>query len=172
MKTIIIFEGVDCSGKSTLLNSFSKKLGKGVMIKNLVKPRHKDEDVKSQYQDIINMIDRSDIDYFVFDRYYPSQAVYSYLRGNDEIDDHWYTNFELVLLKKFNVVFVLVDEDLDIIEERMQRRGDDYVTINMLQNLKKRYEHFFVTSCIRKKIKVKSTDDHEENITMILEKMQ
>ena len=169
---VLIIEGIDCSGKSTFLERLSKKLGRGIVIKNCYKPRDQEtERIKSQYVRIWDMVLNSSFgpaDYIFLDRFYPSQIVYSIKRGHDDFDDSWYRTFEKALkTSKLNVVLVLVTEDEKIIRERFENRGEEYVKPEEITKLQNRYLSFF-DKCKLRKIKIKSTDEFEKNLMEVV----
>ena len=84
--TIVIVEGSDLSGKTTAIETISKHFNEGFILKNAYKPKTKAESNKvvANYWHILKLI-INEKNLVLLDRFYPSQMVYSYLRGEDEM---------------------------------------------------------------------------------------
>lgn len=167
--TVLIVEGCDLSGKTTAIEKINKKFKDGFLLKNLYKPSDsKDIRVYEQYWKILNFISQNnDIPIFVLDRFYPSQAVYSYLRGSDDLelremsDNTGYIAIEELdkycSSRKF--LFVLLDTPLDVLKERYAARGDEHISIEDLETLYKRYNEFYEKTNLEKiKVDTRSAD--------------
>ena len=85
MKQVIIVEGPDLAGKTTIIENLGKRLNQGIIIKNLYKPKTENGQIWNQYFNILETIRESKLNTFILDRFYPSQLVYSILRGKDDI---------------------------------------------------------------------------------------
>jgi len=139
--TVLIVEGVDLSGKTTAIEQIAKRLNQGFILKNTYKPREPgDSQIYHQYWNIIKLIKNYD-DLVILDRFYPSQAVYSYLRGEDEmyheeimhIEDHCKAN---------NYLLLYLDTDTTQLRERYNKKGDEHVNFQQILEIKRRYETF------------------------------
>lgn len=163
---LVIVEGVDLAGKSTFLENLSKKVNAGFIVKNTMKPRsnangglhHWEElqKLKHHYMQIslIGATFPSTMPIYL-DRFYPSQIVYSILRGHDDFTDNYYCKFEEMI--QDIACLIMIYEDEDVLTQRFAVRGDEHVTLDQILLLKKRYDEFFVR-CTLPKIKLKSTD--------------
>ena len=84
----LIIEGVDKSGKSTLIETLKNKFPKAVQLKLMTKPydssQEETEKLFEVYTTMKEMTDKKDYVY-IFDRYFQSELVYSYIRGNDRL---------------------------------------------------------------------------------------
>jgi len=170
---IVIIDGTDCAGKTTLLERVSKKLNRGAIIKNTFKPKvSKDHDaIKVQYSQLAaagrKLVEEAGQLIFL-DRFYPSQLVYSVLREDDELHNAWYTGFEVAISDIAKYVWVY--EDKETLAERYKDRGDEHVNLEQIYMLHDRYEEFF-ERCTLQKIKVKSMDeDAVEQVIAFIER--
>lgn len=159
--TVLIVEGTDLSGKTTAIEKISKYFKDGLLIKNLYKPKtYPDQEIYSQYWKIFAMYKSfMGHDYFlILDRFFPSQAVYSILRGKDEMFSH-----DIKELDEFcsseDFIFVLLDTNVEELEKRYDKRGDEHIQKKDLTIFHERYEIFFNTTKMKKiKINTLNTD--------------
>ena len=86
--TVLIIEGPDLSGKTTAIEKIAKHFNSGFILKNAMKPKKKEDSTKlyEHYRYLLGMVFDSPESVIILDRFFPSQAVYSYLRGEDEFD--------------------------------------------------------------------------------------
>lgn len=141
----LIIEGPDLSGKTTAIEKIAKYYNSGVIIKNNFKPRSLEdtEAIFEQYCKILDMVNEiPDEDLVILDRFYPSQCVYSYLRGRDEMHS---TNMELIeeICFSKDYTYIYLDTDLEILKDRYKQRGDEHIKIDDLLKLKLRYDIFY-----------------------------
>jgi len=143
--TILIVEGCDLSGKTTAIEKIAKKLNNGFILKNTYKPRSaNDEQIYKQYNDISKLVslqDKPDY-YIILDRFYPSQAVYSVLRGEDEMNSYAIKTID-VRSAMADFKYIYLNTSLKTLEERYKVRGDDYLKIEQLKLIKSRYDEFY-----------------------------
>lgn len=158
--TTLIIEGADLAGKSTAINKIIKRYKSGFLLKNLYKPENKaDVQIYAQYWKIISFVKaNADIKLFVLDRFYPSQAVYSILRGEDEL-----YKGEICVLDAYcsdaDFLYVYLDTPLKDLKERYLERGDEHITIEQLELIRERYESFYEMTKLRK-IRVNTTQEN------------
>ena len=176
MVKIIIFEGVDCSGKSSLANKLSKKVKNGILIKSNYKPDSSNtSEIKKQYLKILLSINNSiwtQDEYIILDRYHLSQVVYSIMRGHDDLDDPWYNWFESNLcLGKNDACLIWVDEPEHVIISRLNGRGDEHIKEEDVHMLRERYAKAYARSNLPK-IKVDSNINIDELKIKIDEAME
>ena len=147
---IIIIDGPDLSGKTTAINIISKHFNSGFVLKNSFKPKNKQSSsaIYSQYWNIFNMVVDQDM-LVILDRSFPSQAVYSYMRGTDEM-----SHKEILALDKWctdiGVLYIYLDTPLEVLKERFKERGDEHITEDQLEALKIRYNIFYALSNMKK----------------------
>ena len=148
---VLLLDGPDLSGKSTAIEKIGKRLNAGITLKNLFKPsKPNDEEIYRAYFDILMRTDG--FDNVVLDRFFPSQAVYSILRGADEM-----RNINILHLEEQCVargdIYIYLDTPLETLKERYKVRGDEHIKIEQLEMLKKRYDLYY-DLCPMIKIKI------------------
>ena len=145
--TILIVEGCDLSGKTYAIERIAKHFNSGFILKNTLKPKSlKDtEKIYAQYWKILNLV----VDYHnnnpdalvILDRFYPSQAIYSYLRERDDMKHP-----EIKALEQFcfgqNVKLLHLQTPVDELERRFDKRGDEHIRKIQLEKLHNRYVKF------------------------------
>jgi thymidylate kinase len=163
----VIVEGSDLSGKTTFLEKLSKRMNCGVIIKNALKPRVSAVDLstdyyaemtrlKIHYNSIFKAGNYFDDDQHIFlDRFFPSQVVYSVLRGKDDFSDDWYEEFEMTMRGK--TVYIWIFEDEETLRQRYDDRGDEHVNFEQILIVHRRYQQFF-ERCKLPKLALKSSD--------------
>ena len=159
----IIVEGVDKSGKSTIIEKMKNRFEYGIAIKNMIKPRdnspEETERICKIYEDIEIMSQNIDPNHvFILDRYYQSEIVYSILRGNDRLVDpnfkNWIRDMESAI--RHNTLFVLVETDAETVAERFKKCNEDFVKEDQIRMLQDRYNQVFEMSTLPK-IKLDTT---------------
>lgn len=153
----IILEGVDKSGKSTLLEKMKNQYEFGIAIKNMIKPR----DISMAETDrIMEMYEKIEImtrDFhnnttFILDRYYQSELVYSTLRGNDRLLDEkfmvWTKDMDKSL--KHDTLLILIETDAKTVAERFKKCNEDFVKEEQIEMLQERYRQVFEMSLLPK----------------------
>lgn len=154
MVTIIV-EGVDLSGKTTAIEQIGKYFNEGFILKNTYKPREpSDKQIYLQYWNIIKLIKKYH-DLVILDRFYPSQAVYSYLRGEDEQYCEEIMHLEQHCAEN-NFLLIYIDTPLVDLQERYNKKGDEHVNFQQIRDIKRRYETFF-KECDLPKIAIDTT---------------
>ena len=147
---IIIIDGPDLSGKTTAINIISKHFNSGFVLKNSFKPKNKQNsyDIYNQYWTIFSMVKELDM-LVILDRSFPSQAVYSYLRGQGEM-----RHVEIISLDKWcvkqEVKYIYLDTPLEELEKRYDIRGDEHITKEQLATIKSRYDAFYEQTNMQK----------------------
>lgn len=143
---VIVIEGIDLSGKSTLWNQLVKEFP-GIGLKITDRPRDgsdkEKKKIKMYYESVMSFIN---LNYqnktFILDRFFPSEMVYSLVkRGYEAMFDGALQGFERSLQKR-NHLLIYCDPGIDTIIERLKARGDDYVNEEDLRRLHTRYEEF------------------------------
>lgn len=150
---IIIIDGPDLSGKTYAVERIAKKLNSGFILKNTFKPRTLEDSPKiyKQYWDILNIIsdyEQSD-NIVILDRFFPSQSVYSYLRGEDEFE-HPEVQALDTFCEAVEVLYIYLDTPLQTLLNRYDERGDEHIKKEMLIKLKERYDNFYEKTEMKK----------------------
>ena len=146
--TIVIIEGTDLSGKTTAIDKIAKYFNSGFTLKNNFKPINKQSSIEiyEHYWKIISMI----LEYerlnpkelILLDRFYPSQAIYSYLRGKDELHSLEIMNLDNYCFDK-NFKIIYINTEINEIIKRYKKIGDEYINSKCdLAIIKQRYDLF------------------------------
>ena len=124
----IIVEGVDKSGKSTIIEKMKNQYEYGIAIKNMIKPRdispEETKRIKEVYNEIEVISSNINRDYvYILDRFYQSELVYSILRGNDRLKDESFLKWVNIMesAMKHNTLLVLIETDAETVAERFKR---------------------------------------------------
>ena len=144
---IIIVDGCDLSGKTTMIEKLSKHYNNGLIIKNSYRPKLQTDSPKiiEQYVKMLKLCLQWDTEnpdqLIILDRFFPSQAVYSFLRKVDELKSP-----ELLLIEKtcinHNIGFIYLDTPLEELKARYKSRGDDFINFDQLNTIHDRYTIF------------------------------
>jgi len=150
---VLIVEGPDLSGKSYAIEKIGKYFNNGIILKNTYKPKHSnDSEIYDRYWKIIDMLNEyiyEDSGVAILDRFFPSQAVYSVLRGEDELYSNEISNLDNSCSIR-NFLYVYLDTPEDVLKQRYDTRGDEHIKKQELQMLKERYDEFYQMSNMRK----------------------
>jgi thymidylate kinase len=172
----IIIEGVDKSGKSTIIENMKNRFEYGIAIKNMIKPRDNSPEETKRiceiYEDIEIMSQNIDPNHvFILDRYYQSEIVYSILRGNDRLVDpnfkNWVRDMESAI--RHNTLLVLLETDAEIVADRFKKCNEDFVKEDQIKMLQERYNKVFEMSTLPK-IKLDTTKLGIEKSLELIEK--
>lgn len=120
---IIILEGPDGSGKTTLANKLAEQTGYDVV--HMSMPKSEEEKVKmfSMYKQALEESDN-----VIFDRCWYSEMAYGpVMRGASYISHNNMYELENILAKKGAIVIYCKDNPKTL-WSRCMRRGEDYVT--------------------------------------------
>ncbi len=150
---IIIVEGCDLAGKSTIVNALSKKMP-GIVMKITARPNSKDKHeihkLKTYYYSVLDYINRFyQSKVVILDRFFPSEMVYSKVkRGYEAFADLEYKEMEKVLGHR-NHILIYCDPGKETILNRLRSRGDDYINETDIEHLLKRYEFFMKRTSLK-----------------------
>lgn len=152
-KFVLILEGVDLSGKSTLFDALIKEFP-GIGLKITDRPINDSKversKIKGYYSSVLGFIN---VNYqsknFILDRFFPSEIVYSKVkRGYEGFKDKELRNLERVI-KPRNHLLIYCDPGVDTLVERYKSRGDEYINTTDLVELCNRYEEFLSGTSLR-----------------------
>jgi len=149
---IVIIEGCDLAGKSYAIEKIGKHFNSGFTLKNNFKPINNDspEKIFAQYWTVINLVktfSENTGGLVILDRFYPSQAVYSILRGVDEFEHPVIIELE-EFCKENDVKIIYLDTPLKVLKDRFLERGDEHIAFDQLKLIKERYDAFMAFSTI------------------------
>jgi thymidylate kinase len=117
-KKMIILFGSDGSGKTTIANTLSYITG--YKIKHFG-PAKSLEDGKQEYFSFA----RDNNEDIILDRFYEGERIYAPLYRGYSAD--YFRELEKELMEKYEVLLVLVYAPYNIIEKRLNERGEDFV---------------------------------------------
>jgi len=173
---ILIIEGSDLSGKTYAIEKIAKHFNSGFVLKNAYKPKEARDSGKiyAQYYSIIDVVDLYRMsrknDLVILDRFFPSQAVYSYLRGKDEMYDSCVKKLDDECAAS-GWKYLYLDTPLKVLNERYDIRGDEHIKKEMLTKLKHRYDEFYQrTVMVKCKINTLEKDWLQQVIKFVEEK--
>lgn len=120
---IILLEGPEAAGKSTLAKLLEEQTGYPVV--HMDKPKT-DEEKQNMYMDYMNKI--QSVDNVIFDRCWYSEMVYGpIMRDKSYISHSQMCNLESALVRKGAMIIHCTD-NVALLWERCNERGEDYVT--------------------------------------------
>ena len=145
---LIIIEGVDKTGKTTLANHLMKSLPKTFMIKVGDLPKNDSYADRHKIQDYYRTISASAKLYFkdyilIQDRSIFSEIAYSFKRGYNALEDKdTETTFQdLISLNKINKVIVIYCKtDIEEIKKKFIEDGEDYAKPEEIETILANYE--------------------------------
>lgn len=124
MPTIII-EGIDGAGKSTLFDSIVTKIPKTYDKVLTHKGVPEFEDPEREYFHQLSWL-RSQ-HFMVADRYHVGELIYGPIyRGKSTTEGYWFDAIE-ERLDQLKAVKIILLPELDVIRERIAKRGEDYL---------------------------------------------
>lgn len=140
----LIIEGVDKSGKSTLIETLKNRFPRAVQLKLMTKPfdnsQEETEKLFEIYTTMKEMTDKKEYIY-IFDRYFQSELVYSYIRGNDRLKTkegkEFFENLERDISE--DTLVVLLEHPAKEVAKRFKKCKEDFVTPEQIETLQKRY---------------------------------
>lgn len=173
---IVIFEGCDCVGKTSLIKEFTKLLGEDTcIVKHFAAPPKVLTDTKQQHEwnrlDYLHEVDfmeqfGNDIN-LIYDRYALGEAVYAPRYRN------YYPNYITNLLhviSRRNAILVLVTCSYDVAKARFDGKGMDAGDIEKVIDV---FDFMFDMAPIERKIKIDTSSKKQDVLAReLLETME
>jgi thymidylate kinase len=156
---IVIVEGIDRVGKTTLCNKLKSDLGFKILKDEVFKPEHFTEEIIAEkFLTTVNMLKllNKDID-IVIDRFYLSEAVYGLMER--KYDSKYLKKIELELLKLDAIIILVNPTD---IEESSKKHGKDLTIHSILFNL--RFEKIILRKILCKYDNFKFVVEHLKDL--------
>ena len=177
---LVIFEGSDLSGKSTIAENVAKKLPADTYLTKMCsRPKNNSEEEKDKvYKRYWNIVEwykfiytlSEGKDTMVLDRFFPSEAVYSFKRDYDAMEDKRILELDSYIDTTFNAIIVYCEPSMEVLKKRYILRGDDFAFIDDLPKIRERYETFLSYTCNR--VIRYNTDKGLENIDTLIKEIK
>lgn len=167
---LLLFEGVDKSGKTTLITKFRELSGMPVF-KNLVKPtndRFEIGRVNGVYIGAYQLACLGNEDY-IFDRSHITEQVYSKVKRGYEPEEKYWSKWEEE--NKHRVFTVFVDTPSDILARRFKEDKEEYVNIEEIEDLQKMYKAYIEKSPLSL-IYIEGKENKQRMLTQLVVQLQ
>lgn len=144
---VIVLEGVDLAGKSTLTREIAERY-RGVEILKQGPPDPHVSIMETYLRPLQRSLieirgDRPEI--LIMDRWHLGELIYGpLLRGKSRLTVQQSNYIEMVL-QTFDATFMIVDELIDTLEERWDKRGDDLIKREWLHKIQMEYGSYTYT---------------------------
>lgn len=127
----IVFIGPDGAGKSTIAKEWSEKFDMPI--------------IENDYREVDKLsktLEYLDLDNIIFDRlFYPDHLIYSKIKGNELSEEELEAWDDLRLLLPFkDIIYVYVTAPDELLYERLNSRGDEYIEFGDIPKIKEEYE--------------------------------
>lgn len=135
---IIILEGPECAGKTTLAKRLSEQTGYPIVHRSKPETDEERNNMLQMYYDAIN--EKRDV---IFDRCWYSEMVYGkVMRDKTYIDKVDMDALELAMAKNGGGIIIHCTDDILRLWHRCNDRGEDYVTdVDTLDAIRSRFEY-------------------------------
>lgn len=153
---IIIVEGIDRVGKTTLCEKLSKELGFSIFKDKWRGPTNDQLAIKEKFNTLLNVI--ATYDNIIIDRFHLTELVYNSFRGDDFED---YSVIDKLLSQRPTLLILVQSED---IEESSRQHGRDLFGHELM------FRALFLGTNIesKKKLTYKQFDSYVEVLSRIL----
>lgn len=144
MSNIIIIEGCDKTGKTTLSKLIVEKLGY-----NYIKCSQPVKPAFEEYNDLLNNLDKSKN--YVIDRFIYGEFVYGPLyRLKCGISSSQFIKLEDILLSLFNTTLIYCHDDVENIKNRFISEKEDFSKIQDIDSILYLYERILFHSRVKR----------------------
>jgi thymidylate kinase len=162
---IIVFEGVDGVGKSSIAKKLSEKLGfpviKGSSFEQAKCTR---DELFNKFYDML-----FDYDDLILDRYIHSNVVYAPLYEDFAMISKGELRFLESQLELYDAIVIYLKADPEIIKQRLQKRGDEYISADKIEEISQRYDEIFGETNLKHYVIDTGKYSVDEIVEMILE---
>lgn len=168
---ILIIDGCDKVGKSTLIENLKNKIDHLLLMKILDKPQDASnaerQKIKDHYEEMFQI--HKDHPYFIYvmDRWFTSEMAYSFKRGYEAMDDPWFKEFDEQVANKKNL-FVLLEADRTLVKQRFVQDKETFTKGHEVEMIMDRYEKIFEWSQMNK-LRLNTTKDLDGAISKIIQ---
>lgn len=169
---IILFEGVDKAGKSTILKDVQSVLSCSTFKNTAIKPTDEDFDpVKlagfyiGAYELAQNLREEGHI---LFDRSHITEIVYSNRRGYSALDLFNWLEYEE---KLSNFLVVYMSAPVDVIKKRFVTENETYLSAEEIEGTLDLYDSYLSVSKLRV-IRLSSLDSRLDNLEKVIQALR
>ena len=164
---IILIEGCDKTGKTTLKNDIAKLFPGFKHFKNPIKPPERDPveigRISGIYQGAYHL--SKSIGPVVFDRGHITEVVYGHRRGYDALNyTRWY---DLEKELKGHAVVIYMSAPPAVVQKRFEKDKEDFIDPGEIVGILNRYTEYF-EECRLPVLKLSSLDSQDENMTKVI----
>lgn len=160
---IILFEGVDKTGKTTLSTLFAERTGfeyrKHSTMKSSIDALQASQKV---------LADITTHKTYVFDRFYfPSDLIYGPIVGGYKHSDFviaMYRGMVLPIMFEHDVILVHCTASDEVLAERFIRDEEEYATVEQIQGIAAGYRDFVANGPFKRSITLDSTNSTTEEL--------
>lgn len=167
---LLLFEGLDKSGKSTLIRNF-QDISHLPVFKNPIKPTkqmYKRGFCDGTYFGAYELARLANQD-FIFDRSHITELAYAKVkRGYNPSMKYW---LEWEEANKHRVVVVYIDAPLKTIKERFKSDKEEYVKEKEIELIAKKYEEYFKKSKVSL-IYIDGSQDRQRMLSQLVIQLQ
>lgn len=144
--SILIIEGSDAVGKTTLIEYLRNKIGYSVLKGSSFEIVGECKDSDELYDKFLDLLyEAEELDGVIFDRYIYSNSVYASLYKDYTILNYG-DRHDLEQMMKYNDVHIIyLYADPNTIKQRLESRGDDYVKSDMIEPILQKYNEVLLT---------------------------
>ena len=155
---LIIIEGVDKSGKSSLIEFLSKNLGNAYTLKIGYRPKDNSiverQKIVDSYFKVLKTYKQNFKDsILILDRFYLSELVYSIKRGYDALDESLLGDDMRIIkeeLENLDTLLIICRPDDATIAENFKKDKEDYAKIEEIKLLVDRYSKYAAQLKVKK----------------------
>jgi len=172
---IILFEGIDCSGKSTLIRKFSALFSDLLPIrhyKNRIKPKNtkaSGNQMVGIYRGLYQQALEDPKTYHLFDRSHITEVLYgTFLRDYDPLKlFDWFT-FEKKV--KQEILLCYVETDSQELVRRFHKEKEDFLEVQEIDNLLLGYK-VYLSHTNLEVIKIRGDQEINKSILLLYKKI-
>lgn len=142
---MVIVEGLDKCGKTTLVNYLIKNLDNAFVMKNGFRPNSNNTEEREKilyiYEKLfINYMLNFKNDVLIMDRYFISELVYGTKRGYNALETKGMKYFLNMVQKRKDIILIYCRTDYDNIKKKFIEDREEYVEIKEIKKLDKLYQ--------------------------------
>ena len=163
MKRLLIFTGVDGSGKTSFVDRLADKFNYQTV--HFCAPK----DFNHAKSDYLRFLEKQDVN-CIADRLHDGEFVYGIKYRNNDFEEvaEFTKEYEAKLKEKFDVKLFYVIAEKETLLKRYETRGEDFIDWNHIEELQKLYEGFLNTTTLETHIIDTTHGNVDENFEKIL----